>query len=196
MKIGVLGGSFDPPHLAHLNIAQFILRSKLVDKVLLVPVMNHPFRKNIIAPFEDRLRMLNILIKELKESNKIIVSRIEKSLFNSSHPNFSYCTLKALSQKHPQCHFRWIIGSDMLESFDKWHCYKEILEEFGIIIYLREGYPIKKNFENAKIINYLPVSDISSSEIRKLISQGRDVSYLTGASLFDYIKSNNLYDLK
>src|SRR5258708_37454252 len=108
MQIALRGASFDPPHLAHQQIAQYLREQKLVDEVRLVPAREHPFGKPL-SPAAARLEMCQLL-----------GVKIETYELDQDELSYSYKTIQALAEKVPENSFQWVIGSDNLISFNKW----------------------------------------------------------------------------
>lgn len=197
MNIAVLGASFDPSHNGHLTIAKNVLRSKKIDKVILMPVNIHPFAKRLI---EARHRLA--MAKLLKEKN-IEISDLE---LRKKSTSYSIETLRILQQKYPKDKFYWIIGSDHLQNFTKWRDWEKIINDFGLVIVARNIHTdIAKEFK--KIINTkglskniiilhpkkFPPIDVSSSEIKKRIKEGKTISNLVPKKIENYIIKNSLY---
>ena len=200
MNIAILGSSFDPPHNGHLTIAKNVLKSQKVHKVILMPVNIHPFAKKI-TPAHHRLVMTKLL-----EEKNIEVSDFEIKKRSTS---YSIDTLKAFQKQFPKNKFFWIIGSDCLESFTRWKDWRKIISDFGLIIvprhakprfHLRGGVAPAAHLEgesrkNIIILNAkdFPPLDISSSEIRKRIKEGKTIKNLVPKRVENYIIQHRLY---
>lgn len=202
MNIAILGSSFDPAHNGHLAIANNILRSKKINKVILMPVNIHPFAKKL-TPVVHRLAMAKLL-----EGKNMEVSDLE---IKKDFTSYSIDTLKTLQQNFPKDKLYWIIGSDYLDTFTKWKDWQKIIQDFGLIIvarYLRP--PLRSPFghlrgdvkrllggesRNIIILNAkdFPPLDISSSEIKKRIKEGQSIKNLVPENVENYIIRNKLY---
>lgn len=206
MNIAVLGSSFDPAHNGHLTIANNILRSKKINKVILMPVNIHPFAKKL-TPVIHRLAMAKFLGEKLRTSSVqgkgIEVSDLELKKGSTS---YSIDTLKVLRQNFPKDKLYWIIGSDYLGTFTKWKGWQKIIQDFGLIIVARDintdiekgvkKFINDKNLEKKIIIlnaKDFPPFDISSSEIKKRIKEGRSIKNLVPENVGNYIIRNKLY---
>ena len=176
MKIGVLGGSFNPPHFGHILLVFWALSDSDLDQILVIPCYRHPFGKKMIR-YEDRLVMSKIAFK--KFSKFVKVSDIEKRLRGISR---TLLTLKALKKKNPQNKYFLLIGSDILAEKEKWYKISELERHFGIIVVPRG---IKKEG--------LYIPDIKSREIRNRIKSGKSVSNFLPKPVLKYIKKNKLY---
>ena len=134
MKIGILGGSFDPPHFGHILIAQQVLEFTDVDQVWLMPnytttTHHEVFQKDMSSP-EDRLAMAKFL-----ETEKIKISDFE---INNNKKSLTITTLQTLRKMHPEHTFYWITGSDKLQTFHLWDEWENIISDFHLIIFPRE----------------------------------------------------------
>lgn len=197
MKIGILGGSFDPPHKGHLIIAKRLLKLKQFDQVWLMPLFAHPFNKNLSAP-EKRLKMTKFL-----ENGKIKVSNFE---IKKRTVSYTIRTLNNLKKNNPRDKFSWIIGTDQVESFTKWKRWKEIIDNFKLIIVPRAGYKqaeteiknIAKQINNPKNIILIdkktfPPIYVSSTLIRQKIAENKSVATFLPKNVETYIIQNNLF---
>lgn len=189
-KVGLFFGTFDPIHNGHLNIAKYIIEEKLADQVWLVVTPKNPLKlKNDISSFDHRYNMVNIATK--KYSN-IIPSDLEVNL---KKPNYTINTLDFVSKKMLDIEFSLIIGEDNYKIFDTWKDYKTILNNYKIYIYPRKGtlneIPHIIN-DNAMYIRG-PRIDLSSTNIRNIISRNSKSDDLISADVMQYIHNNNLY---
>ena len=129
MNIAVLGSSFDPAHNGHLKAARNILKSKMVDKIILMPVNIHPFAKKLIKP-SHRFSMAKML-----EEKNISVSDLE---IKRGKISYTIDTLNELKKLYPKDHFVWIMGEDQIKNFTKWKSWQEIISDFGLIVVPRD----------------------------------------------------------
>lgn len=198
MKIAILGGSFDPPHIGHMLLANQVKEKLDIDKVWLMPCFIHPFNKKL-SPCKHRLNMVKLL------ENK----NIESSDFEIKQKGVSYTieTLKKFSKIYPSDKFFWVISSSELEFFPKWKDWQEIVEKFRLIIFPRNinlkelkdkarGY-LGYNKSNRRIIildsQDLILTNISSTEIKKRIRRNLSISSLVSGDVEKYILKNKLY---
>lgn len=186
--IGILGGSFNPVHVGHMILASYLSQWGYVDEVWLTLSPRNPLKDpSELIPDLRRLAMLNIAVKG---SANIDICDIERSM---PRPSYTVRTLELLRERNPDKKFKLIIGSDNWRNFDRWREPQKILDEFGVIVYLRPGYPVaKSNVEGLEIAN-APLLDISSTFVRQAISRGRDMNYFLPAGVYKYIKDNKLY---
>jgi len=197
MNIAILGGSFDPPHKGHVIIANRLLKLNHFSQVLLMPCHQHPFNKNLSSPIK-RFEMTKLL-----EKNNVKASNLEISKKNIS---YTINTLKALAKKNPKNKYCWIIGTDQIDAFTKWREWREIINNFQLIIVPRAGF--KKAEIKLKDITKLvavpkniilidrkkfPPIYISSSLIRKKIKEKKPILNLVPKKIEKYIIEHNLY---
>ena len=186
--IGILGGSFNPVHIGHLMIASYLVQWGYVDKIWLTLSPRSPLKKDSMELIPDvkRLAMLNTAIKGATD---IDVCDIELSL---PKPSFTINALEALSETYPGKKFKLVIGSDNWAVFDKWRNGQKILDNFGVIVYPRPGYPVESHVDGMELVN-APTVNISSTFIRKAIANGRNMDYFLPAGVYKYILNHKLY---
>ena len=189
-KIGLFFGTFDPIHNGHLRIAKYITEEKLADKVWLVVTPENPVKVGSkISSFNHRFNMAKIATENY---DNIIPSDLEDNL---KKPNYTIDTLEYISNKLKDIEFSLIIGEDNYKIFDTWKDYKKIINKYKIFIYPRKG----TLNENLHIINentmYIggPRIDLSSTNIRKIVSNNSDPKDLISNKVMEYINSNKLY---
>ncbi|MEG2610576.1 MAG: nicotinate (nicotinamide) nucleotide adenylyltransferase [Bacilli bacterium] len=182
MKIGVYVGSFDPVHLGHLQIINYLLSSKTIDKIIVIPTGNYWNKKNL-TDIKDRIDMLKLF-----ETESII---IDSELFRFQ---YTYQILDELRKCYSNILFHLIIGADNLEKFHLWKNTENILKD-KIIVINRNGININSfDSKNSFIeINGLKENNISSTEIRRKIKNNEDVSKLLDIKVKDYIDNHELY---
>lgn len=186
--IGILGGSFNPVHIGHLMIAQYVAQWGYVDKVWLTLSPANPLKDSRdLMPDMKRLTMLNMSTRGAKT---IETCDIELSM---PRPSYTISTLDLLTKRYPAKRFKIIIGSDNWAVFSKWKDADRILSDYGVLVYPRPGYPIPEGHVDGMEIVKAPVVDISSTFIRSAIMKGRDVSFFLPEGIYKYIKDNKLY---
>lgn len=187
MRLAVYGGSFDPPHQAHVLAAEHVLQSGEVDRVLVVPVFRHAFHKRM-EPFEHRVRMCERAFAGL---DGVEVSTIEAEL---PAPSYTVQTLRALRRRYPDAELRFVVGTDAVQESHKWHRFDEVCRIAPLIVLGRVGVEHLGGPEPV-----LP--DVSSTEIRAVLREraGRaqdDPSPQLAAvpqSVLAYIDEHGLY---
>lgn len=187
--IGILGGSFNPVHIGHMMLASYLAQWGYVSQVWLTLSPRNPLKKDpdALLPDMKRLTMLNLA---LKGSTGLDVCDIELSM---PVPSFTINTLDVLSQRYPDKQFKLIIGSDNWAIFEKWREHQRILDEYGVIVYPRPGYPVDTpHVDGMELVN-APMVNISSTFIRNAIAKGRNMDYFLPQGVYKYIADHKLY---
>ena len=197
-KVGILGGTFNPPHLGHLYMANRAIREFGLDKLLLMPVGDPPHKRNIrIAQGIDRLNMLELLSEG---SDKIEICDIEIKRLGYT---YTVDTLRQLSKEMKNSIFYYLIGEDTLHEIDSWSEHRAVFSMTEFICIPRPGGDEKKMLAQIKrmkevyskdiAVASFSGPDISSTNIRQLISQGDSTEGLLPDSVRRYIDDNQLY---
>ena len=195
MRIGIFGGSFNPPHLGHLNIAKEVAKKLNIKKIILLPSGNPPHKIGLdILDAKHRLSMLKLATKGQDE---FIISEIE---INRKGYTYTIDTLRELNCVYGgKYNFFYLIGADSLENLSKWKDYEELSKLCKFVVVLRKGYTkesleemILKNQYNAEVVDINCV-DVSSTYIRDSIKNNKNVSGLISPKVEEYIRDNNLY---
>lgn len=188
-KIGILGGTFNPPHIGHLIIANEVLDALHLDEIRFLPNYDPPHKeKSGEVSAYDRLAMLE---RALDEHPSFVLEKLEIERKGTS---FTYDTMKLLIEKEPEASFYFIIGADMVEYLPKWHRIDELLELVHFVGVNRPGFNIETDYP-ITIVD-VPQMFISSSTIRRKLRTGRTVRYLIPDQVVNYIKGNHLYESK
>ncbi len=180
-EIAILGGSFNPPHVAHLMAAYWTLATRPVAAVWLLPSFRHPFGK-ALAPFEQRVEMCRLAAEPIRG---VEVCTAEAELADDPLVGKMVRTLEHLVAKHPEHRFALIVGADVLAETSKWYRFERVRELARLIVVGRAGYP------GTADVPVLPA--VSSSEIREKLQRHEDVSALVPASVLRYIEEKGLY---
>lgn len=188
-RIGLFFGSFNPIHLGHLIIANYILENTDLNKIWFIVSPQNPL-KNTNDLLDDTIR-LKLVRLAIKNNNKFKASDIE---FKLSKPSYTINTLKYLKSKHKTKDFVLIVGEDNLDSFEKWKDYREILNDYELYVYPRTNSKSNKNlnFQNIHKIN-APLIEISSTYIRENIKLNKSIRYLLPEVVRKEIEKNNYY---
>ncbi len=185
-KIGFFGGSFNPPINTHLSIAQYLIKNKILDKVIFVPVGNYYSKKNLIDA-KHRYNMIKLLCDE-----KIQVENIAS---NSSKNLYAYDTFGLIYKKYGEENdIYFIMGSDNFEKMPEWKNYSEIIKKYNFIVIQRNNNKIAENLQNIKYFEIQGINDITSTRIRKMILKGENVSEYMNYKVIEYINKNCLYN--
>lgn len=188
MKIGLYFGSFNPIHIGHLIIANHILNETDLEKIWFVVSPQNPFKQsNALLNEFDRLHLVRLATEN---DNRMGVSDIE---FKLPRPSYTSDTLIHLCEKHPGVSFSIIMGSDSFQNIEKWKNYKFIIDNYTIYIYNRPGFEIKDLPTGNIFILYAPLIQVSSTDIRGLLRQGKSIRYLVPEEVREEIETRRFY---
>ncbi len=190
-NIGLYFGTFNPIHVGHLTIANYMVEFSDLDEVWLVVTPHNPHKtKSTLLDDNHRLSMVRIALEDYP---KLKASNVE---FELNQPNYTVNTLVHLEEKHPDLSFCLIMGEDNLKSFHKWKNHEVILEKYSIYVYPRisEG-TIKTRFNNHSKIHKVnaPIMELSSTLIRNSIKAGKNIRPMLPDSVWKYIDEMNFY---
>lgn len=199
MKIGVFGGSFNPVHYGHLILAEHIADAANLDKVILVPAYESPFKSGTGG--EISLHLLQMTKIAAAGNSRFEVSSME---VDKKTVSYTVDTLRTLSgNAAPEDHFSFIMGADSFVSLEKWKGADELLHNYSFLVGIRPGCSYDeveitaerlRKVYNADIrIFPVPQVDISSTDLRERIRVGRSIRYLTPDGVADYISLHDLY---
>lgn len=187
--IGLFFGSFNPIHIGHLIIAEYMADRTDLKQIWFVVSPHNPLKAQAsLANDYDRLHMVQLAIED---NPKLKASNIEFSL---PKPSYTIDTMAYLHEKYPEHQFSLIMGSDNLESIHKWKNYELLLQRYPIHIYKRPGSENLDNSLNADIhLHDVPLLYISSTFIRRQIAQGHSIRYMVPESVYQYLDGSRLY---
>ena len=193
MKICIFGGTFDPPHLGHLLIAQMICEAEEFDKIIFVPALKNPLKsKEIASSIENRLKMLKIAVEGNPHFD------ISDNEIKRGGVSYSIDTIRYIKKEHnlKRDELYFLIGSDILKSFYKWREPIKILEECQVIVALRPG------FKPSSVPNWIlseiqfaniPRFELSATQIRKRWKEDKTIRYMVTQPVWEFINKNSLY---
>ncbi|MBI4066731.1 nicotinate (nicotinamide) nucleotide adenylyltransferase [Candidatus Gottesmanbacteria bacterium] len=187
MKIGILGGSFDPPHIGHLLVARQTREVAKLDQVWLMPYFGHNW-DTTVTPANHRFTMTKLLEEDGIKTSDEEIKREEKS--------YTIDTVRRLKSKFSSHEFFWIVGSDVLPEFNRWKNYEKLQKEVSFLVFPRNGHPLPDRLLQgfaAVIAPELVTSNISSTIVRKRITKSLSVSGMIPQKVLAYIKKNSLY---
>ena len=185
MKIGILGGAFNPPHIGHLIIAQDILDVLKLDKVFFIPANSSPHKKNNAVDGQLRLEMVKLATAG-NEAFEVLDVEIERG-----GTSFTIDTVRELAKKYPEDEFYLIIGSDLANEFSSWKNYQDIKKEVKVVVANRKEYPLDK--KSAHLVVDIRQIELSSSQIRELVKNESSIRGLVKREVADYIREHDLY---
>lgn len=193
-KWGILGGTFDPVHRGHLQLAQEIRAAVQLDGVMLIPAFHPPHRNNqTLASFDDRLAMLRLAADD---DASFVVSNIEEKL---DRPGYTLETMRAVKKRHPKVEFFFIVGADNLSMLRTWHEWETVLEENRLLVGSRPGADLSRlaSYSDYDLeVVETSLIDISSTNIRWRIHNGIDLdelSRLVPSPVAKYIAERKIY---
>jgi len=189
MKIGLFFGTFNPPHIGHLAVANYMAEFTDLTQVWFVVSPQNPLKDQAgLLKEYDRLELMR---QAVNDDRRFRVSDVE---FRLPKPSYTIHTLDHLKEKYPDHSFSLIMGSDNLENFGKWKEYVRILENHRILVYPRPGFDPSgyMTHEHIKLIN-APMFEISSTFIRKAVQEGRDLRYFVPERVWEYLDKMNFY---
>ena len=194
MKIGILGGTFNPPHLGHLAIAKVALKKFNLDKVIFMVSTLSPLKKPRIS-VEKRMKMVKIMVQSFP---KFAVSYFPIKKASKSHKkSYTIDTFYIIKRKHPKDKIYWLIGEDSWQEIlqGKWKQSKKLIQIVNFIVFERPGFSKyvydKKRYGGIKFVKM--EYPISSTEIRRKIRKGQSVKKYLTKNVLDYIIKSKLY---
>jgi nicotinate-nucleotide adenylyltransferase len=181
VNVFLFGGSFNPPHVAHVLACAYILSTEDVDSILVIPVYQHPFAKEL-APFDDRVAMCEAAMGWLPRTS---ISRVEEELGGESR---TLRTVEHLGKEHPDWHMRLVVGADILLEGRRWHGFDRVVELAPLLVLGRAGVPAPQ-----APLAVLP--QVSSSFVREALREGRrdEVTGLVPRAVLAYIDEHWVY---
>jgi len=188
-KVGLFFGSFNPIHVGHLIIANYMANYTMLDEVWFVVSPQNPFKeKKSLGNMYDRLEMVNLSIEGC---DKLRASDIE---FKLPQPSYTIDTLIHLTEKYSQKEFVLIMGEDNLVGLQKWKNADIILRDYKIIVYPRIGYDggELKNHPSVTVTD-TPIMEISSTFIRQAIKDNKSIRFYTPDKVVEFIDKKGLY---
>jgi nicotinate-nucleotide adenylyltransferase len=197
MRIGIFGGTFDPPHIGHQILAAEALEQLKLDQIfwVLTPFPPHKIQQKITT-LTHRLRMVELAI----ESNlKFILSRVD---IDRQPPHYAVDTMSILRKQAPDDEFYYLMGMDSLYDLPAWHCPTDFIDLCnGIVVMVRQGEILETSKLDSEItgldskLHYLktPIIEISASDIRTRIGDGKQYRYFVPEKVYQYIVNNHLY---
>lgn len=209
IKIGLLGGTFDPIHNGHLQLALAALKQCDLEKVYFIPAGSPPHKRfSNVSPFHDRFEMVKLVCQKYPGLNCLDIEN------QRTQPSYTIDTVNQLLSQHPQCEFYFIIGDDAFVEVETWKDYKKLLSKVSFLICGREtfddqlvnkllkslGYVCEQevwthqSYKNIIKLDFLPPG-ISSTMIRIKSTDDLQLSDLIPNEVKNYIKKNNLYSL-
>lgn len=192
LKTGIFSGSFNPIHIGHLALANYLCEYEALDEVWFMVTPQNPLKTQDDL-WSDNLR-LELVEVAIKDYPRFRASDFE---FRLPRPSYSVHTLRALREAYPEREFYFIIGSDNWASFHRWFQWEEIIAENRILIYPRPGFPVNTAaLPSSVALVDSPVFEISSTFIRGALTEGKDIRYFLHPAVWgrltEYLSKNIL----
>ncbi len=178
-RVAVFGGSFNPPHVAHVLAAAYVLSTQPVDHLIVVPAFTHPFGKALVS-YEHRTTMCSLAFADL---HRVAVSDIERTMAGESRTLFM---LRALRDRHPDWAMRLVVGSDILVESPKWFAWDDVVALAPPIVLGRIGFEVP-----GAPIPVLP--RVASRDVRAAIARGDPPADLLPTHVLEYVRAHALY---
>lgn len=174
-QIALFAGSFDPIHIGHMALANYILyHNKGIEQLWFVPTAQNPLKPRATElSFTQRCHLIEEVIAN---DSRFSCCRIEETL---PAPHYTIYTLDKLREHYPQYQFILIMGADNWLSIEHWYHWRELIEQYPILVYPRPRYTLPREAENSNVtlLHDAPLMEISSSEIRSARHKGEDLRY-------------------
>jgi len=190
-RTGLFFGTFNPIHIGHLNIANYLVEFSDLDEVWLVVTPHNPLKKKrTLLNDHHRLAMVRIAVEDYP---KLKASNIE---FDLPQPNYTINTLVHLEEQYPDRHFGLIVGEDNLKNFHKWKNYEQLLDNYSLYVYPRIslGDTPKKYADHPQVRRVdAPIMELSATFIRKAIKDGKNIRPMLPDPVWIYLDEMNFY---
>jgi nicotinate-nucleotide adenylyltransferase len=194
MRIGVLGGTFDPPHIGHLILAEQARHQLKLERIYWVPAGNPPHKQGMaITPALDRLEMVRLAIHD---NATFILSEVDIS---RPGPHFTVDMLDLIAQQNPGAELHFLLGGDSLRDLPSWHAPHRLIQRAWLVVMQRPDYalsalePAIPGISSRLKLVDTPLVSVSGSDIRQRVTNGYSIRYLVPPAVGDYILRNRLY---
>lgn len=184
-------GSFNPIHNGHTSVARYAAEKGICDRMWFVVSPKNPLKESAeLAPDADRLRMAEIAVSEQLKGLNVRVSDVE---FGLPKPSYTIDTLRYLAGRYPGDTFALLGGADIMEEIERWKDYEELLRDYKIYVYPREGYSPGGYADRVTLLADAPRWDYSSTDVREALRDGRDAGGMLAPGVLQYIKERGLW---
>ena len=197
-RIGIMGGTFDPPHLGHLMSAQFAACELNLEKVIFLPTGKITYKESFKRA--DAIHRYEMTRLSISDNPVFDICDIE---VKSSEYSYTYLALEKLHLLHPNTHFYFIVGADSLDYMERWKEPQKIFDMCSVVVVGREGFSTEDNHAKARELKdkfcadihfvSMPMIDLSSTEIKMRIKEGKSIKYMVSDDVIDYINKAGLY---
>jgi nicotinate-nucleotide adenylyltransferase len=198
VKVGVVGGTFDPVHLGHVAMAEGARACAGLDRVLLVPAADPPHRADAVAPAAQRLQMCRLAVAG---HPFLEVSDIE---LRRPGPSYTVDTLRELAGQLPDCELHLALGWDAARELPSWHHLEQVLGLARLVVVTRTGYPEPGSGElralgidpERALLCRVPTPEVDATTVRRLAAQGASLDGLVDPAVERYLRDHRLYTTK
>lgn len=196
-RIGLMGGSFDPIHNAHLALARAALAEKQADEVIFLPAGDPPHKRGLLAPGKDRLSMVRLALEGEPHM------RVSNAEVDRAGVTYTVDTLRDMRRAYPDSHLVYLIGSDTLHQIGTWRECDAVISLCSFVVYLRADEPkadVLSLMEAWRVrgadicLGKVRLPDLSSTQVRKILGRGGAVTQLIPPAVESYIRAHALYD--
>lgn len=186
-KVCIFGGTFNPPHIGHLIMANEVFHALDFDELRFMPNAKPPHKEaSQLASGEQRLHMLQLATEPFS------YFQVEPLEIERGGLSYTFDTMNELKSREPQTQFSFLIGADMISSLDKWYKIDELVEEVNLIGVRRPGF--EERSDNPVTLIDAPLIDLSSTMLRNRFKEGKDVTLLLPENVQTYIRQEKLYE--
>jgi len=202
MKIGIMGGTFDPIHIGHLLLGEFAYENFHLDEIWFLPNGNPPHKTTDESgvSLDDRIEMVKLA------TDDVPYFRMNLYEASSKKHSYTYSTMRALREMYPEHEFFFILGADSLFSIEQWKNFREIFPSCTILAAMRDDKDTESMQAQIRYLNgkygadirllQAPLVEISSTTIRRRAEKGLSIRYMVPDVVSEYIQSNALYKIK
>ena len=202
MKIGIMGGTFDPIHIGHLLLGEFAYENFHLDEIWFLPNGNPPHKTTDESgvSLDDRIEMVKLA------TDDVPYFRMNLYEASSKKHSYTYSTMRALREMYPEHEFFFILGADSLFSIEQWKNFREIFPSCTILSAMRDDKDTERMQAQIRYLNekygadirllQAPLVEISSTTIRRRAEKGLSIRYMVPDVVSEYIQSNALYKIK
>ena len=191
-KVALYFGSFNPIHKGHIALAEWVVEQGLCDELIFIVSPQNPLKSATeLAPEFSRYEMCEMACASSRHPEKIKVSAVE---FVLEKPSYTINTLRYLRDNFgSDMEFSLLLGADNIESFDRWREYEEILRNYRLLVYPREGYSVEKFADKITFLEGAPLFNYAATDVRKEIVEGKNFTDKVCPAVAKYIIQNKLY---
>ena len=191
-RVALYFGSFNPIHKGHIALAEWVVEQGVCNELIFIVSPQNPLKEQKeLAPEFSRYEMCEMACASSRYPDRIEVSAVE---FVLEKPSYTINTLRYLRENFgSEMQFSILLGADNIENFDKWRNYEEILRDYPLLVYPREGYSVEKFADKITFLADAPLFDYAATDIRKEIAEGKNFTDKVCPAVAKYIIPNKLY---